>query len=103
MLHGWLYNFCSLNVFSYQCMRCCYIVHRLIYTQSQWLYEGYILQNGHDRGWESSRMEIAGIAWANQTDSVTHGIWLWNKAFTVRRGDGKKVTGKPYPVSKPKI
>ena len=41
-----------------------------------------ICQHGTDDGWEKlSDLKIQGGAWAKGSDSVTHGIWLWNEPF----------------------
>ncbi|KAF6034849.1 ATL1 [Bugula neritina] len=46
-------------------------------------YLDYYQKNGSDTNWEKTKMKIEGGKWKQSTESVTHGIWIWNKGFLI--------------------
>ncbi|KAF6034850.1 ATL3 [Bugula neritina] len=46
-------------------------------------YLDYYQKNGNDTNWEKSKKKIEGGKWRQSTESVTHGIWIWNRGFLI--------------------
>ena len=41
--------------------------------------------------WFSSNPIIEGVEWKKGQQTITHGIWMWNKPFVIKRADGQMV------------
>ncbi|KAF6033813.1 hypothetical protein EB796_007879 [Bugula neritina] len=46
-------------------------------------YLDHYQKNGNDIKWEKSKKKIEGGKWRQSTESVTHGIWIWNRGFLI--------------------